>query len=52
MRTFWTTWVEETNGWYGRPLASFDEAKTEAERLAQLLGNIGKPVGVLQCLTY
>ena len=50
MKTFWTTWVEGSNGGYGRPQSNFGEAKIEAERLAQLPGNIGKPVRVLQCL--
>ncbi len=50
MKTFWVTWVEGTNGGYGRPQPRFDEAQKEAERLAQLPGNIGKAVRVLQCL--
>jgi hypothetical protein len=50
MKTFWTTWVEGTNGGYGRPQPTFEEAKQEAERLAQMPSNIGKPVRVLQCL--
>ena len=50
MDTFFTTWVEGTNGGYGRAIPTFEEAKAEAERLAQLPGNVGKPVRVLQCL--
>lgn len=50
MRKFWTCWVENSSGGYGRPQPTFDEAKQEATRLAQLPGNIGKPVRVLQCL--
>lgn len=50
MKTFWTTWVEGTNGGYGRPQPTFDEAKKEAERLAQLSGNVGKPVRIMQLL--
>ncbi len=50
MKTFWTTWVEGTDGGYGRPQSSFDEAKAEAERLAQLPHNIGKHVRIMQCL--
>lgn len=50
MKTFWTTWVEGTNGGYGRQQLTFDEAQKEAERLAQMPGNVGKPVRVMQCL--
>lgn len=48
--TFYTTWVEGTNGGYGREIYSFEKAKAEAERLAQLPENIGKNVRVMQCL--
>ena len=50
MKTFYTNWVEGTNGGYGREIATFDEAQKEAERLAQQPNNVGKPVRVLQCL--
>jgi len=50
MKVFWVTWVEGTNGGYGRPQPTFGEAQKEAERLAQMPYNIGKPVRVLQCL--
>lgn len=50
MKTFWVTWVESSYGGYGRPQPSFDEAKKEAERLAVMPSNNGKPVRVLQCL--
>ena len=50
MQTFWTTWVEGTNGGYGRQQPTLEGAKIEAERLAQLPGNIGKYVRVLKCI--
>ncbi len=50
MKTFWTCWVEGTNGGYGRQHPSFVAAAEESDRLAQLPGNVGKPVYVLQCL--
>ena len=48
MKCFWTTWVEGTNGGYGRPHSTFEDARAEAERLA--LCNPRKEVRVLQCL--
>lgn len=50
MKKFWTTWVENSSGGYGRPQPTFKEATREAERIAQLPGNIGKPVRVMECL--
>jgi hypothetical protein len=50
MQTFWVTWVDGTSGGYGSPHPTFDEAQKEAERLAQMPNNVGKPVRVLQYL--
>lgn len=50
MKTFWTTWVEETNGGYGYQHPTFDAAQKEAERLAVSPQNLGKKVRILQCL--
>ncbi len=50
MKIFWTTWVENSNGGYGTPQDTFEKAQKEAERLAQLLANIGRRVRVMQYL--
>ena len=48
MIKFWTCWVEGTTGGYGYRHESLESARKEAERLAALSNNDGKPVFVLE----
>ncbi len=48
MKTFWTCWIENSNGGYGYKHFTLEDAKKEAERLAQ--SSPGAVVRVLQCL--
>lgn len=50
MKQFYTCWVEDTSGGYGYKHPNFEDARKEAERLANLPGNDGKQVYVLCCL--
>ena len=50
MKTFYTNWVEDTNGGYGKPQPTFEEAQKEAEKLARI--NPGKKVRILQCIGF
>ena len=52
MRQFYTCWVENTNGGYGYKHPTFEDAKKEAERLANIPGNDGKEVYVLCCVGF
>lgn len=52
MKQFYTCWVDGSNGGYGYKHTSFEAAKQEAERLANLPPNDGKLVFVLCCLGF
>uniref|UniRef100_A0A6M3JYG5 Uncharacterized protein n=1 Tax=viral metagenome TaxID=1070528 RepID=A0A6M3JYG5_9ZZZZ len=52
MGKFWNCLVEGTYGGYHYRHSSFEQAKTEAERLARLGSNRGKKVYVLEVIGY
>ncbi len=50
MKTFWTCWLEGTNGGRQFQHESFGSAEQEAKRIALMPENDGKKVYILMCL--